>query len=99
MLRFDRNMGAKNVYFRIIEVLAKIYQTAVYDHADVSIRADSYEQQKYGVLVEVSRYTEPESPILFYFIVVRTLQDLSRALTPTTKRAVYTWRCTSLERK
>ena len=77
ILRLDRNMRAKNVYSCIIEALAKLYQTAVYDYADVPVRADGYEQQKYGVFIEVSRYTKPESPILYYSTVVRTLQGLA----------------------
>lgn len=75
---YYQKMESRGVYSCIIESLAELYATAVYDHDDMPVRANSYAQNRYGVLLDVTRYNTPETPILYYSLVVRTLLGISQ---------------------
>ena len=75
---YYRNMLSQIVYSSLIEALSELYVTALYDYGDMPVRADSYQQQRYGVSLDVTRYQTPETPILYYSTVMRTFLGVSQ---------------------
>ena len=75
---YYRNMLAKTLYSCMIEALCELYQTAIYDHDDLPVRADRYQQQKFGVVIDIKRYTNPETPTLYYSTAVKTLLGIEQ---------------------
>ena len=75
---YYRNMLSKNVYPCLVEALSELYVIALYDHDDMPVRADSYQQQCYGVSFDLARYQTPETPVLYYSTVMRTLLGISQ---------------------
>ena len=78
VVRYYSNMLSKIVYSCLVEALSELYVTALYDHDDMPVRADSYQQRHNGVSLDVTRYQTPETPILYYSTVMRTLLGISQ---------------------
>lgn len=75
---YYRVVPIKNVYTNVIEALYDLYQTAIYDHGDLPVRAGKYQHQSRDLLIEVSQYEEPGTPELYYSTVVRTLWGIQQ---------------------
>ncbi|KAL8823455.1 MAG: hypothetical protein Q9191_005840 [Dirinaria sp. TL-2023a] len=77
---YYRNMVARNVFACIVESLAELYATALYDHGDGPVRADTYGQEQHGVSLDVTRYGASGTPPLYYSTVVRTFLGMAQIL-------------------